>query len=294
LPNQVIRIPTVYSERMVVEIDHYSPSAKKPRQVAEALKTSAFPILWTEPEPASVTDFCRVHDPDFVKGTLMAALPNGFGTYSEEVARTLPYTTGAMMTAARLALQHGFASALVSGFHHAGCAYASNFCTFNGLMVTAKALIEEGLVQRVAIIDADQHYGDGTEDILDIHGWHDEIFHYSFGKDFHQPEQASLYLDRMTALTPEVQDFAPNLILYQAGADTHVDDPLGGVLTTDELLLRDYMLFKMARQLSIPVAWNLAGGYQRDPDGGISKVIEIHLNTFRAAIAAMSDDEVRI
>ena len=49
---------------------------------------------------------------------------------------------------------------------------------------------------------------------------------------------------------------------------------------------RDATIFKLAKEAGIPLAWNLAGGYQRDPDGGISKVVDLHLNTFRAAIEA--------
>ena len=36
----------------------------------------------------------------------------------------------------------------------------------------------------------------------------------------------------------------------------------------------------------VPVAWNLAGGYQREPDGSIPKVLEIHDNTLRACAEA--------
>ena len=43
------------------------------------------------------------------------------------------------------------------------------------------------------------------------------------------------------------------------------------------------MMFTIAKELKIPLAWNLAGGYQIEKDGSIDKVIEIHLNTFKAA-----------
>ncbi len=38
------------------------------------------------------------------------------------------------------------------------------------------------------------------------------------------------------------------------------------------------------KNLGIGIAWTLAGGYQKDKDGGIAKVVEIHLDTFRAAL----------
>ena len=66
------------------------------------------------------------------------------------------------------------------------------------------------------------------------------------------------------------------------GADPHINDPLGGWLTTEQLAERDRLVFSAAKRLGIPIAWNLAGGYQIDEDGGISKVIEIHNNTMLA------------
>ena len=48
---------------------------------------------------------------------------------------------------------------------------------------------------------------------------------------------------------------------------------------------RDRRVFEFARQHALPVAWVLAGGYARD----ITKVVEAHLNTFRAAAMAFGD-----
>jgi acetoin utilization deacetylase AcuC-like enzyme len=68
------------------------------------------------------------------------------------------------------------------------------------------------------------------------------------------------------------------VILYQAGADPHVDDPLGGWLTTEQLAQRDRIVFETARAMQVPIAWNLAGGYQRP----LRNVLDIHDNTLRA------------
>ena len=68
--------------------------------------------------------------------------------------------------------------------------------------------------------------------------------------------------------------------MYQAGADPHVNDPLGGDLTTEQMLERDRIVFKFAKNNNIPIVWNLAGGYQKD----FSKVLEIHENTLKACI----------
>jgi len=262
-----------------------SPSATKPGKVAAALR--AFPnVIIKRPRPLTGPEIAIAHKGKFVADVLACKRRNGFGTCSKAVAKSLPYTTGAMLDAAQYAIRTGeHCAALCSGFHHAGYDFGGGFCTFNGLVIAALTLIGTGKAKRVAIIDADQHYGNGTDDILErlFDYPRTRIFHYTFGKDFHGPEHAKKYLARMRGIEADLKTFKPDVILYQAGADAHRDDPLGGVLSTKELYERDATLFGLATRLGIPVAWNLAGGYQQEPDGSIPKVIEIHLNTFRAA-----------
>jgi hypothetical protein len=62
----------------------------------------------------------------------------------------------------------------------------------------------------------------------------------------------------------------------------HVEDPLGGFLTTKQLARRDQIVFSLAKTMGIPVVWNLAGGYQEP----VYEVLKIHNATMRACIAA--------
>jgi hypothetical protein len=41
--------------------------------------------------------------------------------------------------------------------------------------------------------------------------------------------------------------------------------------------------------MEVPVAWNLAGGYQKAEDGSIPKVLGIHDNTLRACAGVYLD-----
>ena len=272
---------------MVAESGHgVSPSSMKPAAVAQALRTAGFPVDFIEPEPVTKEDIQRVHEPKFVQAILEGRADNGFGNRSADISRTLPFTSGSLLTAAKRTLgpaRSRVVASLSSGFHHATYSEAASFCTFNGLMITAAALIHNELAERVAIIDVDYHYGNGTDDILEQTGLSANVFHVSFGKTFHRPDQASAYLERMKQLEGELARFAPQVILYSAGVDAHIEDPLGGLLTTEEMGTRDELMFGIAKRLDIPVVFNLAGGYQRDADGGISKVVKLHLNTFSAA-----------
>jgi len=273
-------IPLFFSSSMSADSGSFSPSAGKPRQVVASWEKLGLPISTFAPTPVTPEELALAHDARFVLGVLAGELQNGFGNRSPEVAASLPWTSGAMRSAALHAWKHGgVAVAPCSGFHHAGWEQVSGFCTFNGLMVTAASLHEQG-ARRIGILDCDHHYGDGTDDIierLDASSW---VTHFTAGRHFHQPRQAKAFFTKLPEVLRSMSDC--DVVLYQAGADPHVDDPLGGWLTTAQLAERDARVFEGLKALGVPVAWNLAGGYQREKDGSIPKVLEIHDNTMRA------------
>ncbi|RYZ05642.1 MAG: hypothetical protein EOO73_19315 [Myxococcales bacterium] len=279
------RLQAFYSTEMVSDSGRgASPSDHKPRDVAEALGLTSWPVELVPPQPSTLDDLCRVHDPSFVVDVLELRRASGFGTTSPSVARSLPYTCGSFYCAAVSALREGICASLSSGFHHAGPKGARGFCTFNGLMVATARLLATGQARKVAIVDCDYHYGDGTQAILESLSLQEQVLHETFGLTYKRPEQAEGYLSHMRSLRSKLAAFKPDLVLYQAGADTHVDDPLGGLLTTEQMRERDRIMFSVARELSLPLAWNLAGGYQVEPDGTIPKVVQLHLNTFEEAL----------
>jgi acetoin utilization deacetylase AcuC-like enzyme len=74
--------------------------------------------------------------------------------------------------------------------------------------------------------------------------------------------------------------FAPQLIIYLAGADPHEGDRLGRLkLTFEGLAARDARVFDWALQHGVPVAIAMAGGYGRD----IRDTVAVHLQTIRIA-----------
>lgn len=218
------------------------------------------------------------HSRQYVDDVLALRRPNGFGTWSRELADSLLYTSGAMLTAARWALADRTAvAAPCSGFHHAGWRSGGGFCTFNGLMVAALSLLASGEAGRVGILDCDNHYGDGTDDILERLGDPPNVVHRTAGRDFSSPDQVPAFFKWLDASLDEMADC--DVVLYQAGADPHIDDSLGGWMTSEQMRLRDATVFDRLRAAWVPVAWNLAGGYQRDADGGITPVLRIHRAT---------------
>lgn len=239
----------------------YAPSPRKPRLVvADWLQQPAFKVEVIGFEPVTPSQLALAHEPEFVRAVLARESRNGFGNTDAEVAASLPFTTGSLVAAAEHALLHREAvCSPTSGFHHAGYASPEGFCTFNGLMVTAVAMYQAGLAQRIGIIDCDAHYGNGTDNIirkLGI-GW---IEHHTMGAHFHGPSDVGNgeFERWLNQAIDRCMDC--DLVIYQAGADPHVDDPLGGVLTTQQMSARDRLVFeRLGRR---PLVWNLAGGYQ--------------------------------
>jgi acetoin utilization deacetylase AcuC-like enzyme len=278
-------LKVLYSADMVSDAGvRASPSDRKPRAVSAALQQTLWPIELVAPTPTSIDDVCKVHDASFVDDVLQLRRQNGFGSFSESVARSILFTCGACYDSARVALDQGISASLTSGFHHAGPRAARGFCTFNGLMVTAVQLLDEARAKKVAIVDCDYHYGDGTQAIIDALALSERVLHLSFGELYRRPEQADAYLRAVSALRTTFVQFQPDIIIYQAGADVHVDDPFGGLLTTEQMRIRDRAIFSLARELSIPLTWTLAGGYQIESDGSIPRVVQLHLNTFEEAL----------
>lgn len=276
-------IPVFYTEKQVANSQSFSPSAHKPKEVVESWQRLGIPLDIREPLRLTREVLALAHDWRYVEGVLEGRLVNGFGNTSPQVAASLPYTSGSLLSAATEALRNGHvAVSPTSGFHHAGYAQGGGFCTFNGLIVTARCLRETGQLAkgRIGILDCDHHYGDGSNDIIDRINARRWISHLSVGSLFHRAEHAEYFLSVLPNWIEE--HFSDcDLILYQAGADPHIDDPLGGWLTTDQLLRRDTTAFETARRLGIPVAWNLAGGYQEP----LRKVLDIHDNTLLACAA---------
>lgn len=272
-------IPVFYTPEQVVHDDvGASPSAKKPAAVVASWKKAGFPIEVVKQDPVAAEDFERAHDPAFVRGVLSGTLLNGFGTKHLSVANALPWTSGSMLSAARHIIREKAPVAVspTSGFHHASYKKAEGFCTFNGLMVTVLALRADGHRGRIGILDLDEHYGNGTDDILRMTK-EPNVEHYTFGGVNIPKKGGASWLKDLPAV---VKQFSKcSIVLYQAGADPHEHDPYSrGILSTEQLYERDQVVFRGLHAMHVPVVWNLAGGYQTP----LRKVLDIHDNTMRA------------
>ncbi len=127
--------------------------------------------------------------------------------------------------------------------HHACIARAMGFCIFNNVAVAARHAVKAHGLQRVAIIDFDVHHGNGTEDIFsdDEHVLMASIFQHPFypysGTEDPAPNMRNVPLaagsggkELRRAVTevwrPALEEFEPQLVLFSAGFDAHVEDDM--------------------------------------------------------------------
>ena len=206
-----------------------------------------------------------------------------------ECAGTLGFPVALEVAAAEEAAVNGnVACSPTSGFHHAGFDYGRGYCTFNGLMTATWRMLTRQW--SVGIIDCDAHYGDGTQNILTRKSLDDQIYHWTYGRDHSGVFQWDRFERRIRNFMEQFlneTEATRRIVFYQAGADVHVDDPLGpgeaGMFDTD-MRQRDRLIFELCRNHQIPVVWNLAGGYQRDEFGGIPRVLELHRATMEECV----------
>lgn len=260
----------------VPENDSYSPSAGKPEKVVAQWR-ERWPerLEFVSPTPLSAPQLAAAHCPAFVEDILQCRRHNGFGNISRKVAESLPWTNGSLVSALDHVLANGGAACSpTSGFHHAGYARAGGFCTFNGLMVGAMLIRERA--ERVGILDCDFHYGNGTDDII-AHLKVRHVQHYTTGR-VGGPRDPETFLEALPGILEEMD---AKVLIYQAGADAHNDDPLGGWMNSEQMRRRDRVVFRFCKEKGVPVVWNLAGGYQDD----FQKVLDLHHATMEECLS---------
>jgi acetoin utilization deacetylase AcuC-like enzyme len=296
----------VYHPRYDLNLgDHVFP-ARKYRLIHERLIAERFaePADIVEPQPASDDDVLRVHHPGWVHrlktGTLSEAeiikleIP-----YSREMADGFWLATGGTILAARNALRDRIGFNIGGGFHHAFPAHGEGFCAIHDVAIAIRALQHERLIERALIVDCDVHHGNGTAAIfagdrsvltLSLHQFNNypsEKPPSTIDVNLSDGVEDREYLDRLSGAMQVAMSFAPNLLLYVAGADPYREDQLGGLaLTIDGLKRRDQLVFETALADSVPVAVVLAGGYARDTNDTVT----IHCNTAKAARDALGQE----
>src|SRR5918992_4036325 len=214
-----------------------------------------------EPPRATAEALRRVHTDDYTtrlrEGRLGEAELRRLGfPWSPGLVERSYRAVGGTCASAEAALANGVAMNLAGGTHHAFADRGEGFCVFNDVAVAVRMLQHEGRIRRAAIVDLDVHQGNGTHAIFagdesvftfSMHGRRNYPFAKVPGSVDVELEDGTgddEYLERLGATLPGVLARAsPDLVLYLAGADPHVDDRLGRLaLSLDGLARRDAMV----------------------------------------------------
>ena len=281
-----MNLPLVYHPDYVAPIppDHRFPMEKFSLLYGMLLENgTAHPDRLYCPELPPRSWIERVHDRAYADayctGNLDPKVQRRIGLpWTPAVARRTQLAIGGTVLTARLALERGLACNLAGGTHHAFPNYGSGFCIFNDLAIAARVLRDEGLVQRVLIVDLDVHQGDGTAWIFRNDP---SVFTFSMHCEDNFPlrKQASdldvplpvgleddAYLQCLDRHLDELLDrVRPDLVLYDAGVDVHAGDRLGKLALTDTgIFRRDMQVLTTCVGAGYPVASVIGGGYCAD------------------------------
>jgi acetoin utilization deacetylase AcuC-like enzyme len=278
-------------------------TTRKAKWVADSLAASPIHgIDLVAPRPLSAEQVEQVHDPEYVRAVRTGeprspAESQGFA-WDAGLWPMVLASNGGVVAAALEALNGGLSGSLSSGLHHARRNYGGGFCTFNGLVIAARAALAAG-AKSVLILDLDAHCGGGTASLIGDEPcvWQTDVAVCGFdaygsaaGGDgrirLRIVDRADGYLGGIEAALSETARVSPlfDLCLYNAGMDPYQGCPTGGLpgITGDMLAAREQTVFAWCREHAAATAFVLAGGYigpVLDEQG----LVDLHRLTLSAA-----------
>ncbi|HEV7829150.1 MAG TPA: acetoin utilization protein AcuC [Pseudonocardiaceae bacterium] len=217
------------------------------------------------PVQATDDELRTVHSDDYVAAVKQAPrgrAGHGLGTPDNPVFQRMHEASalvagGSLLAADKILTGHAARAVnIAGGLHHAMRDYASGFCIYNDCALAIRRLLDGG-ASRVAYVDIDVHHGDGVEAafaddprVLTISLHQDPATLFpgtgnsadigapgAEGSAVNVPLPPGTgdegWLRAFHAVVPKLlRAFAPEVLVTQHGADTHVEDPLANLALT--------------------------------------------------------------
>jgi acetoin utilization deacetylase AcuC-like enzyme len=263
------------------------------RAIEETLASPQFATLARMEAPAATrTAILRVHTKELLTRLDLATPTQGTTQLGDDVVMNAGslsaalHAAGGGVTAVEAVMRGRARNAFVATRppgHHARATAPMGFCFLNNAAIAALHARDVCGAERIAIVDFDVHHGNGVQEIFwddkntlycSTHqsplypgagavtetGAHDNIVNAPLRKgDDGAPFREAL----ATRILPRLDAFAPDLIIFCAGFDAHVHDPLGGLRFVEEDF-REVTLRVMeiaARRCLSRIVSLLEGGY---------------------------------
>ncbi len=269
-------------------------------------------VLRIAPRLAKTKELTLCHDASYVDlvkqdcESMATQLRTGDTPINEHTYRIARLAAGAVIEAVDAVFagraRRAFCAVRPPG-HHASASRGMGFCVFNHAALAARHAMDRHGVKRALVVDWDVHHGNGTQDIFErdpdvfFFSMHEEGIYpgTGFARERGRGKGRGTVLNvplpgntggklarRVVAekLVPAMREFRPELVVISAGFDARVDDPVGGLLWTDEefaALTRDVVAIAeehaQGRLVSI-----LEGGYN---PAGLASAVAAHVAELR-------------
>jgi len=248
-------------------------------------------LIWKKPSNFDQNLLIKTHSLDYINQVQKSFPQNGFNFLDGDTVVSpgskdaTKDAVGSILTAIEGVQNKDFKNAFCAvrpPGHHAEKEKAMGFCIYNNVAVGANYLIEKYKYNKIAIIDFDVHHGNGTQDIfydnekvlyISTHqypyypGSGSEKEKGKYNNIFNIPLEAGTtaveYLNAYEHVLNKLKEFKPEFLLFSAGFDAHIDDPLAQLRLSSEDF---YTLTKRTLEISKPfcngnVVSILEGGY---------------------------------
>ena len=248
-------------------------------------------LIWKKPTNFDQDLLIKTHSLDYISQVQKSFPQNGFNFLDGDTVVSpgskdaTKDAVGSILTAIEGVQNKDFKNAFCAvrpPGHHAEKEKAMGFCIYNNVAVGANYLIEKYKYNKIAIIDFDVHHGNGTQDIfydnekvlyISTHqypyypGSGSEKEKGKYNNIFNIPLEAGTtaveYLNAYEHVLNKLKEFKPEFLLFSAGFDAHIDDPLAQLRLSSEDF---YTLTKRTLEISKPfcngnVVSILEGGY---------------------------------
>ncbi len=268
--------------------------------IKTAIKESGLKPKFKSASPASLEDIYHVHSKSLVEELRESSLHERTEFTPDTIAnrhtwKAAIHAVGGSIQAANEAYRkkHTVFAMVRPPGHHATVNAIMGFCFLNNIAIAAETLIRSEDLRKVAILDIDNHHGNGTQDIFyhrpdvlyaSLHasprfaypgtGWIEQVGEgEGIGKTVNIPLpyqiDDSSYLTVLNQLViPIIEEYDPDALLISLGLDGLKDDPYGALgLSTEGFRNIGRSVAKLGKKVKNRIAVFLEGGYKYNEIG---------------------------